>query len=160
MTDLSGMAVQDHYPEAYAQCYGCGQLNEHGLHIRSHFEDDVSVCRFTPREEHRAMHGIVYGGLLASLIDCHATGTAAAAATFAAGDELSPETIRRFVTAHLGVDFLAPTPAGVELELRARTVEVKARKVVVDVELLAEGKITVRGRVICVEAPASLFEDA
>jgi acyl-coenzyme A thioesterase PaaI-like protein len=157
---MSESAFQDHYPEAYAQCYGCGRLNETGLHIRSHFEGEVSVCRFTPREEHRAMHGIVYGGLLASLIDCHATGTAAAAATLAAGDTLSRETIRRFVTAHLGVDFLAPTPASVELELRARTVEVKARKVVVDVELLAEGRTTVRGHVICVEAPASLFEDA
>lgn len=154
---MSEAAVQDHYPESYAQCYGCGRLNEKGLHVRSHFDGTVSTCHFTPREEHRAIRGIVYGGLIASIIDCHATGTAAAAATLAAGDTIGPDSIRRFVTAHLGVDFLAPTPAGVELELRATCPEVKARKVVVEVELLADGMPTARARVICVEAPASLF---
>ena len=157
MTDLSGTAVQDYYPEAFAQCYGCGRLNEDGLRIRSHFDGEVSVCRFTPRPEHRAMKGIVYGGLVASLIDCHATGTAAAAATVAVGDEITEDTVRRFVTARLEVDFLAPTPLGVELELRAVTSEVKGRKVVVEVELSADGQTTARGHVVCVEAPESLF---
>ncbi len=149
-------AFQDHYPEPYAQCYGCGRLNPAGLHIRSHWEGEVAVCRHTPRPEHIAIPGHVYGGLLASLVDCHATGTAAAAATRAAGDPLTESTIHRFVTAHLGVDFLAPTPLGVELELRATVAEIKGRKVVVDVELRAEGEITVRGHVVCVELPAHL----
>jgi acyl-coenzyme A thioesterase PaaI-like protein len=151
-------AVQDHYPEAFAQCYGCGRLNDDGLHIRTFRDGDTWVCRFTPRPEHTAMKGIVYGGMVASLIDCHATGTAAGAATLHAGDEITADTVRRFVTAHLGVDFLAPTPLGVELELRAVTPEVRENKVVVDVELLAEGKATAKGHVICVQAPASLFE--
>jgi acyl-coenzyme A thioesterase PaaI-like protein len=155
---VTDAAVQDHYPDAFAQCYGCGRLNENGLKIRSHHDGEVSICRFTPRPEHRAIRGIVYGGLVASLIDCHATGTAAAAATVAAGDEIAEATVRRFVTARLEVDFLAPTPLGPELELRAVTPEVKERKVVVDVELLADGKVTARGHVICVEAPASLFD--
>lgn len=151
-------AVQDHYPEAFAQCYGCGRLNDDGLHIRTVRDGDTWVCRFSPLPRHRAMKGIVYGGMVASLIDCHATGTAAGAATLHAGDEITPETVRRFVTAHLGVDFLAPTPLGVELELRAVTPEVRENKVVVDVELAADGKITAKGHVICVQAPASLFE--
>jgi acyl-CoA thioesterase FadM len=92
------------------------------------------------------------------LIDCHATGTAAGAATLQAGDEITEEKVRRFVTAHLGVDFLAPTPLGVELELRATTQEVREKKVVVDVELSADGKVTARGHVVCVQAPASLFD--
>jgi len=153
-------AIQDHYPDDYAQCYGCGRLNDKGLHVRSFYDGEVSTCRFTPRDEHLAIRGIVYGGLVASIIDCHATGTAAAAATLAAGDEISPETVRRFVTAHLGVDFLAPTPAGVELECRAVCSEVKARKVVVEVELRAGEKLTARAKVICVEAPPELFENA
>ena len=151
-------AVQDHYPEAFAQCYGCGRLNEDGLRIRTVRDGDTWVCRFTPRPEHRAMKGIVYGGMVASLIDCHATGTAAGAATLHAGDEITEETVRRFVTAHLGVDYLAPTPLGVELELRATTPEVRENKVVVDVELSADGKVTAKGHVICVQAPAALFD--
>lgn len=154
---MSDVAVQDQYPESYAQCYGCGRLNEAGLHVRSHFDGEVSLCHFRPRTEHRAIEGIVYGGLIASILDCHATGTAAAAATLAAGDPLTPDSIRRFVTAHLGVDFLAPTPAGVELELRAICSEVKERKVVVEVELRAAGQLTARAHVVCVQAPASLF---
>jgi acyl-coenzyme A thioesterase PaaI-like protein len=151
-------AVQDHYPDAFAQCYGCGRLNEDGLRVRTVRDGGSWVCHFTPREEHRAIRGIVYGGTVASLIDCHATGTAAGAATLHCGDAIAPDTVRRFVTAHLGVDFLAPTPLGVELELRATTTEVRENKVVVDVELSAEGKVTARGHVICVEAPASLFD--
>lgn len=157
---MADSAVQDHYPEVFAQCYGCGRLNEKGLHIRSIPEGDEWVCRYLPRPEHTALAGYVYGGMVASLIDCHATGTAGGAATRAAGDEIGPETVKRFVTAHLGVDYLAPTPLGVELELRARPTEIKGRKVVVDVELHAGGEVTARGHVICVEAPASMFEGA
>lgn len=150
-------AFQDHYPESYAHCYGCGRLNELGHRIQSRWEGDEAVCRFTPRPEHIAIPGFVYGGLLASLIDCHATGTSAAAATRAAGDELTETTMRRFVTAHLGVDYLAPTPMGVDLELRAKVVELKERKVVVDVDLIAGGKVTVRGHVVCVLLPANMM---
>ena len=152
-------AFQDLYPEPYAQCYGCGRLNQKGLQIKSRWEGEVAVARFTPRPEHTAIPGYVYGGLLASLIDCHATGTSAAAATRAAGDPLTLETMRRFVTAHLEVDYLAPTPLGPELEIRAKVVEVKGRKVVTDLELLAEGKVTVRGHAICVQAPEHLVQD-
>lgn len=151
-------AVQDHYPDAFAQCYGCGRLNEAGLRVRTIRDGDSWVCRFTPRPEQRAIKGIVYGGLVASLIDCHATGTAAGAATLHAGDEINQDDVRRFVTARLEVNFRAPTPMGVELELRAATPEVRENKVVVDVELMADGKVTATGHVICVQAPASLFD--
>ena len=157
---MNDVAFQDLYSGAYAQCYGCGPFNSAGLQIKSRWEGEVAVCRFTPRDEHTAIPGFVYGGLLASLVDCHATGTAAAAATADRGHELSVETIRRFVTGRLEVDFKAPTPMGVELELRARVAEVKGRKVVVDVELFAGDEITVTGHVICVEAPASMFGEA
>jgi len=153
---VSEEAFQDYYPEHYAQCYGCGRLNEQGLQIKSRWEGDEAVCRYTPRPEHRAIPGYVYGGLIASLIDCHATGTSAAARTRAEGLPLNQSTIFRYVTASLKVDYLAPTPLGPELELRSRPVEVKGRKVVVDVTLAAAGQITARGHVVCVQAPEGL----
>ena len=71
-------AFQDFYPEHLAHCYGCGRLNEHGYHIATEWDGEESLTRFTPQPFHTAVAGFVYGGLLASLIDCHSTGTAAA----------------------------------------------------------------------------------
>jgi acyl-coenzyme A thioesterase PaaI-like protein len=146
-------AFQDLYPEDYSYCYGCGRLNADGLQIKTYWEGDESVTRHTPRPYHIAIPGFVYGGLLASLIDCHGTGTAAAAAARAQGRTLDSDPPLRFVTASLKVDYLKPTPLGVELEIRGRAKEVKGRKVVVESTLFASGVATVRGEVIAVQLP-------
>ncbi|MCU0661209.1 MAG: PaaI family thioesterase [Myxococcota bacterium] len=153
---MTDKAFQDYYSKGVAVCYGCGYDNEQGLQIKSHWDGETSVCRFTPRPYHTAIKGFVYGGLLASLIDCHGTGTAAAAAYRAEGREMSSEPELRYVTGSLKVDFLRPTPMGVELELRGRTVEIKGRKVVVAIEVIAAGEVTVRGEVVAVQMPRSM----
>jgi len=146
-------AFQDLYREDYAHCYGCGRLNPDGLQIKTRWEGDESVTRYTPRPYHIAIPGFVYGGVLASLIDCHGTGTAAAAAARAQGRPLDSDPPLRYVTASLKVDYLKPTPLGVELEIRGRATEVKGRKVVVESTLYANGVATVRGEVIAVALP-------
>jgi acyl-coenzyme A thioesterase PaaI-like protein len=148
-------AFQDLYVPDYAHCYGCGRLNADGLQIKTYWDGDESVTRYLPRPYHTAIPGFVYGGLLASLIDCHGTGTAAAAAARARGRTLDAEPPLRFVTASLKVDYLKPTPLGVPLEIRGRAKEVKGRKVVVEATLFANGVATVRGEVIAVELPES-----
>jgi len=150
-------AFQDHYPDLLSHCYGCGRLNEKGHRIRSFWDGEESVARFTPSPEHIAVPGFVYGGLLASLIDCHGTGTAAAAAYRAEGREMDTEPPHRFLTASLQVDYLKPTPLGPELELRGKVAEVKGRKVVVDITLQADGVICVKGRVIAAEVPDEMI---
>ena len=77
---LEGKAFQDFYPDHLAHCYGCGRMNEEGLQIKTYWSGEESVTRYLPRPYHTAFPGFVYGGLLASLVDCHGTGTAAAAA--------------------------------------------------------------------------------
>ena len=153
MTDI---AFQDFYPDDLAHCYGCGRLNGRGHQIKTHWEGEESVTRFTPRPEHTAIPGYVYGGLIASLIDCHGTGTASAAAYRAAGREMGSAPPLRFVTGALKVDFLAPTPQGVALELRGAAVEVKEKKVVVDISVTANGKLCAKGQVIAVRMPDSM----
>ena len=148
-------ALQDLYPDDYSHCYGCGRLNEHGLHVRSEWADGEAVARFTPAAEHIAMPGYVYGGLIASLIDCHAMATAAAASMSAAGEMPGRDPTPRFVTASLQVDFLRPTPIGHELELRGRG-EVSGRKVVVSVTMTAAGVECAHGRVVAVALPSSM----
>ena len=146
-------AIQDLYPESVSHCYGCGRLNEHGLQIKSYVEGDETVCHFVPRPYHMAVPGYVYGGLIASLIDCHGTGTAAAAAYASEDREPGSEPAIRFLTASLKVDFRRPTPLGPVLELRGKAREVRGRKVVIDVQLLAEGRVCATGEVLCVRVP-------
>jgi len=155
---MSSTAFQDQYPDELSYCYGCGKNNPHGHQLKSYWSADgqETVAHFTPQPYHTAIPGYVYGGLIASLIDCHGTGTASAAAYRAAGREPGTLPALRFVTASLKVDYLAPTPQGVELELRGVPVEVKEKKVVVDISVSAAGKVTARGQVIAVRMPESM----
>jgi acyl-coenzyme A thioesterase PaaI-like protein len=148
---------QDYYPDYFAQCYGCGRLNEHGHQIKSTWDGEETVAYFTPRLYHTAIPGYVYGGLLASLIDCHGTGTAAAAAYRAEGRDMDAEPPLRFLTAALNVNYLKPTPLGPQLEVRGRIKEVKGRKVVVEAWIVANGQVTVRGEVVAVQVPEDLI---
>lgn len=148
-------AFQDQYPDQVAHCYGCGRLNDKGLQIKTRWEGEASVTHFTPQPEHVAIPGFVYGGLIASLIDCHGTGTAAAASYRAEGRELDTLPAFRFVTASLHVDYLRPTPIDAELELKGRVTERGARRVVVAVTVSAKGTVTAKGEVVAVLMPSS-----
>ncbi len=156
---MSEKAFQDYYPDPLSYCYGCGRLNEHGHQIKSYWDGDESVCHFQPEPYHTAIPGYVYGGLIASLIDCHGTGTAAAAAFRAAGRPMDSQPAFRFLTASLHVDYLRPTPLGGVLEVRGRVKEIKGRKVVVEETLSAGGEICARGEVIAVQVPDSLLDE-
>lgn len=150
-------AFQDHYPDDLAHCYGCGRLNEHGHQLRTSWDGDETVSVFEPRPFHIAIPGYVYGGLIASLIDCHGTGTASAAAYRDAGRELGTEPAFRFVTASLHVDYLRPTPLGVPLEVRGRVEEIKGKKVIVTCTVSAESEVCARGRVVAVQMPEHMM---
>ena len=152
-------AFQDYYPDTLSYCYGCGRLNSRGLQIKSYWEGEEAVCVFTPRDEHIAIPGFVYGGLLASLIDCHGTGTAAAAAYRQAGRQMDSQPPLRFLTASLHVDYLRPTPLGVPLEVRAWVKEIKGRKIVIQETLSAHGQVCARGEVVAVQVPDHLIKD-
>ncbi|MEJ2678524.1 MAG: PaaI family thioesterase [Gemmatimonadota bacterium] len=146
-------AIQDDYPADVAHCYGCGRLNEHGHQLKTVWDGEEMVSRFTPEPFHTAIPGYVYGGLIASLIDCHGTGTAAAVAQRAAGVEMGSGSAPRFVTASLNVEFLKPTPLGPELVVRGRAVERSERKVVVEATVSAADVICARGKVVAVRMP-------
>ncbi len=149
---MSEMAFQDYYPDDYAHCYGCGRLNEKGHQIKSFWDGDEGVCRLVPANHFTGgMKNILYGGMIASLMDCHGAGTAAAAKARDLKIEMKPGAMPRFVTASLKVDYLSPTPVGTEVELRARVEEIKGRKVTVSVTLSTEGTVHARGQLIMVQ---------
>ncbi len=152
-------AFQDYYPDHMAHCYGCGRLNPMGHQIKSYWDGEESVCHFEPGPQYISIPGYVYGGLLASLVDCHGTGTAAAAAYRAEGRSMDSEPPLRFLTASLRVDYLKPTPLGVVLEIRGRVKEVKGRKVVIEEWITARGVVTVRGEMVAVQVPDQLVQE-
>ena len=155
---MTGPAFQDLYPDDFGHCYGCGRHNPHGHQLKSRWDGDETVARFTPQPYHTSVPGFVYGGLIASLIDCHAMGTAAAARHRADGGAPG-EPLRRYVTASLKVDYLRPTPLGGPLEVRARAREVSGRKVVVDAWVSAGGAVCARGEAVAVEMPETMRTD-
>lgn len=150
---MAKAAFQDQYPEDVSYCYGCGRLNEHGLQIKSYWDGKEAICTYRPRPYHVAVPGYVYGGLIASIIDCHSTGTAAAAAYRQAGRPMGTEPHFRYVTASLHVDYLRPTPVDKVMTVRARVQAIKGRKVIVTCSLYADGVECARGEVVAVQMP-------
>lgn len=143
------IAIQDTYPEDASHCYGCGQLNEDGIRIKTRLDGDDTLTIFDPWPSHTAFEGTVYGGLIASVVDCHSTGSAAIFAMVEAGREVGSEASPRYVTAHLEVDFLAPTPLD-QIRVVGRLVEITDRKAIVSSALLVDGKITAKGSAVLV----------
>lgn len=142
--------IQNFYPDEVAICYGCGRNNADGLHLQTFWDGEEGVSHFTPKPYHTAFPGFVYGGLTASLIDCHTMGTAIAATYQAEGREPGTEPEVTYVTGNLNVSYLQPIPIGAELVLRARIKELHPKKAIVTCTVYVGDKECVRGEVIAV----------
>ena len=154
---MTKKAFQDYYPDDLSHCYGCGRLNEQGMKIKSYWDGEESVCIHIPKPCYTGgAPGYAYGGLIASLIDCHSTGTAAAAKYREENRKMDTLPPLRFLTASLHVDYLLPTPLGGPIEIRGKVKEVNGRKVIVESTLSAGGNVCARGEVVAVQVPQHL----
>lgn len=147
---MTDKPIQDFYPDNTAICFGCGRHNEHGLHVQTFWNGEEGVARFTPKPYHTAFPGIVYGGILASIIDCHSIGTAIAAMYEAEGRTPDSEPEITCVTGNLNVTYLQPTPVGVELLLRSRIKELTPKKAIVTVSVFVGEKESVKAEIVAV----------
>ncbi|HET7370542.1 MAG TPA: PaaI family thioesterase [Gammaproteobacteria bacterium] len=137
--------------ETYAPhnaCFGCGPANDKGLRIRSFPDGDEAVADWQPAAHHEAFPGVLNGGIIGSLLDCHCNWTAAWSLMRRAGEEHPPCT----VTADYGIKLLRPTPTDQPVHLRAWVVDISGDRATIDAELSAGGKIcaTCRGTFIAV----------
>jgi acyl-coenzyme A thioesterase PaaI-like protein len=135
------LALQDHYAPWHV-CFGCGPANPDGLHIRSFPEGDEVVCRWRAAKHHEAFEGVINGGIIGTLFDCHCNWTAAYHLMRAKGVSKPPCT----VTAEYSVVLKRPTPSTGEVTVRARLVELSGDRAVVEAVLEAGGKVTATGR--------------
>ncbi|NWF95022.1 MAG: PaaI family thioesterase [Candidatus Thorarchaeota archaeon] len=148
---MAGIPIQEFWPESATFCWGCGKNNRHGLQLKSYWDADETVATWHPQDYHLAFPGVLNGGIIATLIDCHGTGTANAAAHREAGGHPS-QLIH--VTSSLSVKYLRPTPMDAPVTLRARIREKDGRRTVVDCELYSGSLLCAVGevRTVCVDA--------
>ncbi len=154
-------AFQDHYADSYSHCYGCGRNNPQGHQLKSYWDGDDTIAHFTPRAEYSGgVPDHVYGGLIASLLDCHGAASAAAYTWRAMAQEgRATEQPVRYVTASLKVDFRAPTPMGTELTIRGRLRSMEGRKLWIDMTLSAGDKVCASAEMLAIrlrEEPAAV----
>ena len=147
-------AIQDLYAPEYSHCWGCGTAHPSGLHLKSYLSADGTYCycQYTPACIYTGgVPGNLYGGFIAVLFDCH--GTAAASALYLRSHELevNASNMQRFITAHLEIDFITPTPMDIELRILAYPKEVSDRKVILSLELYCHERITARGKMVAVK---------
>jgi len=157
--NLARVAVQKLYSPR-SRCFGCGPLNEHGLRLESFRREGQSGLRasFQPQPYHQAFEGMVNGGIVGALLDCHSNWTAAIALMDARRASAPPCT----VTADFHVRLRRPTPLreGTLLTLEADVAELAGDRVVVDALLSAEGRTTAscRGTFVAVKEGHPAFQ--
>jgi len=151
---MNQVAIQDQYQADYQVCYGCGSQNDEGIQLKSYWQDEHVIAAYTPKEKERGILGFVYGGLIASLVDCHAIATAAANAM----KQHSLSTMPRYVTGSLHVDYKQPTPLSKKdaIHLRAWVNDFSERKAVVKLEVSVANKVTATAEVVAVRIPDSM----
>ena len=141
-------SLQERYAPANA-CFGCGPANPKGLHIRSFANNDEVVAEWTASKEYEAFPGMLNGGIIGTLLDCHCNWAAAWYLMNASGAEKPPCT----VTADYAIKLLRPTPTDGTIKLAARVVEAREDRAVVEGHLMAHDKVcaTCRGRFVAVK---------
>ena len=144
--------MQKSLQETYAPlsiCFGCGPANQKGLRIRSFEEGDSFVAEWHAEPHHEAFPGVLNGGIIGALLDCHSNWAAARALMKQANDSSLPST----VTAEFAVKLLRPTPSKSLIRLVAKITDIKTDRATVYAELSAGGKVcdTCTGTFIAVQ---------
>ncbi len=121
----------------YSQCFGCGPANATGLRLRSFVVDKCVVAEWQPNEGHQAFPGMLNGGIIGALLDCHSNWTAAWQLMQKSGFASPPCT----VTAEYAIKLLRPTPLHLPVTLRASAKEVLTDRTIIEAELSSDGKI-------------------
>jgi acyl-coenzyme A thioesterase PaaI-like protein len=146
---MSPVPLQDQFA-AKSICFGCGPANPAGLHVQSIPEGDDVVCHWTPAAHHHAFPGVLNGGIVGAILDCHCNWTGAY--HLMQRDQLAAPPCT--VTADYTVTLKRPTPMDCQLEIRARAVASDGPKVIVEGTLSGNGKITAtfRGTFVAVNS--------
>lgn len=132
-------------------CFGCGQKHPDGLQIKSIWQGDEMICEWTPQEKYQGWKNLLNGGIMATLMDCHTMATATAYAYKIENDrDWDSEPVYRYATGTLNIKYLKPTPIQQKITLKARVIETKGKKTIVNCEIWSGNEKTAEGQVVAI----------
>lgn len=146
-------AFQDLFPEILSHCFGCGRNNEQGLQIKSYWDGDEAICTFTPKKYHAAGSGILAGGIVSTIMDCHCVSTAIAAFSKSEGRELGSKPFIPYAGGSMKIKFIKPISIRKPVVFRAKIEEVEGRKTILTCLVNSGKSKCCEGEVIAIQAP-------
>lgn len=154
MLETRTIAIQDRYGERFQHCWGCGPKNDLGLHLKTYPSIDGKSCISRIKLEIAYTGGVpsnVFGGMIATIFDCHGTASAAWFAHHQKGLELTESTvIGRFITARLEIDYLSPSPIEDEIVVTSTLEELGERKAIIAMEMTVATKVRAKAKMVAV----------
>ena len=154
MLETRAIAIQDRYGERFQHCWGCGPKNDLGLHLKTYPSIDGKSCISRIKLENAYTGGVpsnVFGGMIATIFDCHGTASAAWFAHHQKGLELTESTvIGRFITARLEIDYLSPSPIEDEIVVISTLEELGERKAIIAMEMTVATKVRAKAKMVAV----------
>ena len=154
MLETRTIAIQDRYGERFQHCWGCGPKNDLGLHLKTYPSLDGECCISRIKLENAYTGGVpsnVFGGMIATIFDCHGTASAAWFAHHKKGLELTETTlIGRFITARLEIDYLSPSPIDDEIVVISTLEELGERKAIISMGMSVAGKVRAKSKMVAV----------
>lgn len=145
LSNKSKDIFQDYMPKNI--CFGCGQNTKGGLHIKSYWNDEIAECEWSPKNTHQGWKGIMNGGIIATVIDCHAMGTSMAYAYKQEKRSLGSLPEYKYATGTMKIKYLKPTPNNT-IQLKAKILSYSEKKVHISCEVLSEEIVTAIGEVL------------
>ena len=145
LSNKSKDIFQDYMPNNI--CFGCGKNTKGGLHIKSYWNDEIAECDWSPKNIHQGWKGVMNGGIIATVIDCHAMGMSMAYAYKYENRPLGSLPHYKYATGKMKIKYIKPTPNNT-IKLKAKILSYSEKKVLISCEVLSKGIVTAIGEVI------------
>ncbi|KAB1854569.1 PaaI family thioesterase [Acinetobacter tandoii] len=152
---MTKIAFQDLYAEDFSHCFGCGRNNKYGHHLKSYWNDGMNktIAKITPSNVYTGgVPDHLYGGMIASLLDCHGAASAAAFKSKSLHIPFDGSVyLARCVTGSLLVNFIKPTPIESEILIQGKLISIEGRKIKVGLLLIVNNEICATAEMLAIE---------
>lgn len=153
-------AVQEYYPDNFANCFGCGRNNDHGLHTKTFWdaEKEEGICRPKPSAHHCGYKGVFHGGLLSSVIECNSVATSIAATYEKEDLDPNVDLVFYVLGSIINTHFICPVPIDApDIVVKTKVLELKPKKARCQVSVYANDVLCTSAETIAVRVPTEII---